>query len=99
MKISKEETIFCEQKLSDKCLAQTFGRFTRSIERPISGFFNKNDETSDKTTIACEQGLVIKISKSEVSNVDKTKCSTTQVEGKTEDCTDKLLTTILLTKK
>ena len=97
----KEQQVICEQKLSNKCV--TNERFQRSIEQPISSFFKRlfgqDKESNDITVVRCDKGLVIKVVESEVSNVDKSKCTTTKGQGKTDDCTDKLLTTIFLTKK
>ena len=96
-----EQQIICEQKLDNKCI--TNERFQRSIQEPISSFFKRlfgqDKETNDFTVIRCDKGLVIKVVDSVVSNVDKSQCSTTKGQGKTDDCTNKLLTTILLSKK
>ena len=96
-----EQQIICEQKLGNKCI--TNERFQRSIQEPISSFFKRlfgqDKETNDFTVIRCDKGLVIKVVDSVVSNVDKSQCSTTKGQGKTDDCTNKLLTTILLSKK
>ena len=96
-----EQQIICEQKLGNKCI--TNERFQRSIQEPISSFFKRlfgqDKETNDITVIRCDKGLVIKVVDSVVSNVDKSQCSTTKGQGKTDDCTNKLLTTILLSKK
>lgn len=88
-----------KKKISKTCLSNE--RFIRSIEHPISDLVDNIKErinSNEDTRIKCHDDLVINIIKTSISNVDKSKCQQTKIFGNRKECTDNILTTILMNK-